>query len=140
MVLLFFSLFSCPNLSGSLERPPLRPYIRRYHNFLKKRGVTPFFFSSASAKRRAGFLYQSKAYPQSVQAPPPFRAQGSPRTARTGAPRQALRKNADGTYRDIAHPITADFRSELEETVLAAFRKALEEQKEIGSEEVPAEV
>ncbi|MBR2616274.1 MAG: septation regulator SpoVG [Clostridia bacterium] len=37
------------------------------------------------------------------------------------------RKNADGTYRDIAHPITAQFRSEVEEAVLEAYRKALEE-------------
>jgi len=50
------------------------------------------------------------------------------------------RKNADGTYRDIAHPITAEFRSELEDVILAAFRKALEEQKEAEGEEVPAEV
>ena len=28
-------------------------------------------------------------------------------------------KNADGTYRDIAHPITAQFRAEVEEAVLA---------------------
>ncbi|MBR4288099.1 MAG: SpoVG family protein [Clostridia bacterium] len=37
------------------------------------------------------------------------------------------RKNADGTYRDIAHPITAEFRAALEETVLAAYEKALAE-------------
>ncbi len=36
------------------------------------------------------------------------------------------RKNADGTYRDIAHPITADFRKELEDAVLAAFEEAKE--------------
>lgn len=40
------------------------------------------------------------------------------------------RKNADGTYRDVAHPITAAFRAEVEETVLAAFRKAAEEAEE----------
>ena len=50
------------------------------------------------------------------------------------------RKNADGTYRDIAHPITAEFRGELEETILAAFHKALEEQKEAEGEAAPAEV
>ena len=37
------------------------------------------------------------------------------------------RKNPDGTYRDIAHPITADFRAQLEEAVLAAYEKALAE-------------
>jgi stage V sporulation protein G len=36
------------------------------------------------------------------------------------------RKNSDGTYRDIAHPINAEFRTELEEAVLAAYREALE--------------
>ena len=37
------------------------------------------------------------------------------------------RKNPDGTYRDIAHPITAEFRSHLEEIVLAAYEAALAE-------------
>ena len=36
------------------------------------------------------------------------------------------RKNPDGTYRDIAHPITADFRSHLEEKVLSAYEEAKE--------------
>ena len=36
------------------------------------------------------------------------------------------RKNPDGTFRDIVHPITADFRSELETSVIEAYRKALE--------------
>ena len=31
------------------------------------------------------------------------------------------RKNADGTYRDIAHPINADFRAEVEKEVLASY-------------------
>ena len=35
------------------------------------------------------------------------------------------RKNADGTYRDIAHPINATFRAKLEDAVLAEFHKAL---------------
>ena len=35
------------------------------------------------------------------------------------------RKNADGTYRDIAHPINATFRARLEDAVLAEFHKAL---------------
>lgn len=36
------------------------------------------------------------------------------------------RKNADGTYRDIAHPITAEFRAHMEEKVLAAYETAKE--------------
>ena len=35
------------------------------------------------------------------------------------------RKNPDGTYRDIVHPINAAFRSELEDTVLAAYEEEL---------------
>ena len=31
------------------------------------------------------------------------------------------RKNPDGTYRDIVHPINADFRATLEESVLRAY-------------------
>ena len=34
------------------------------------------------------------------------------------------RKNPDGTYRDIVHPINAVFRSELETAVLDAYRAA----------------
>ena len=37
------------------------------------------------------------------------------------------RKNPDDTYRDIVHPINATFRKELEEAVIAAYEKALEE-------------
>ncbi len=36
------------------------------------------------------------------------------------------RKNPDGTYRDIVHPINAEFRSALEEAVLKAYEEALE--------------
>lgn len=35
------------------------------------------------------------------------------------------RKNPDGTYRDIVHPINADFRAELEAAVLKAYEDAL---------------
>ena len=38
------------------------------------------------------------------------------------------RKNADGTYRDIAHPISASFRAILEEAVLSAYEEALKEE------------
>ena len=36
------------------------------------------------------------------------------------------RKNPDNTYRDIVHPINADFRSELENAVIAAYNEAME--------------
>ncbi len=35
------------------------------------------------------------------------------------------RKNPDGTYRDIVHPINADFRAALEEAVLRAYEEEL---------------
>ena len=35
------------------------------------------------------------------------------------------RKNPDGTYRDIVHPINAQFRAELETAVIAAYNEAL---------------
>lgn len=41
------------------------------------------------------------------------------------------RKNPDGTYRDIVHPINADFRSELERAVLDAY---FDEQARVLSE------
>ena len=36
------------------------------------------------------------------------------------------RKNPDDTYRDIAHPINAQFRAALEAAVIAAYEEALE--------------
>ena len=36
------------------------------------------------------------------------------------------RKNPDNTYRDIVHPINAQFRAELENAVLDEYNKALE--------------
>jgi stage V sporulation protein G len=35
------------------------------------------------------------------------------------------RKMNDGTYRDIAHPITNDFREKVEKSILAAYREEL---------------
>ena len=35
------------------------------------------------------------------------------------------RKNADGTYRDIVHPINAGFRADLESAVITAYREEL---------------
>ena len=58
------------------------------------------------------------------------------------------RKNPDGTYRDIVHPINAGFRSELEEAVIAAYEEelarveaeqALEAAEIAETESVPAE-
>ena len=37
------------------------------------------------------------------------------------------RKNADNTYRDIAHPINADFRTSLEKAVIEAYEAKLKE-------------
>lgn len=37
------------------------------------------------------------------------------------------RKNADGTYRDIVHPINAEFRAELESVVMKEYENALAE-------------
>lgn len=40
------------------------------------------------------------------------------------------RKASDGSYRDVAHPITADFRRQVEEAVLTAYHRAKEEAAE----------
>jgi stage V sporulation protein G len=37
------------------------------------------------------------------------------------------RKRNDGTFKDIAHPITNEFRHELEQIVLAAYESKLQE-------------
>ena len=46
------------------------------------------------------------------------------------------RKNPDETYRDIVHPINAQFRSALEEAVISAYNVALENAA-LESEEAP---
>lgn len=51
------------------------------------------------------------------------------------------RKNPDNTYRDIVHPINAQFRSMLEEAVIDAYNKELvlaAEQVEIGEDAAEA--
>ena len=48
------------------------------------------------------------------------------------------RKNPDDTYRDIVHPINAQFRSTLEAAVIAAYEQALLEAD--AFEPTPAEV
>lgn len=47
------------------------------------------------------------------------------------------RKNPDGTYRDIVHPINTQFRSELEEAVIKAYsiELALEAERKMHEEE-----
>ncbi len=45
------------------------------------------------------------------------------------------RRNPDETYRDIVHPINAQFRGMLEEAVIAAYNEALEN-AELETEEL----
>ncbi len=37
------------------------------------------------------------------------------------------KKNPDNTFRDVVHPINSDFRTELEDQVIEAYFKALED-------------
>ena len=47
------------------------------------------------------------------------------------------RKNPDGTYRDIVHPINASFRASLEEAVIDAYHvQLIAMQNESASEEI----
>ena len=50
------------------------------------------------------------------------------------------RKNPDGTYRDIVHPINADFRNELEVAVLDAYERAMAEAEAMEAAEAMEEV
>ena len=45
------------------------------------------------------------------------------------------RKNPDDTYRDIVHPINAQFRGMLESSVISAYEAALENAAEIEDTE-----
>ena len=45
------------------------------------------------------------------------------------------RKNPDDTYRDIVHPINAQFRGMLESSVIIAYESALENAAEIADTE-----
>jgi stage V sporulation protein G len=45
------------------------------------------------------------------------------------------RKNPDGTYRDIVHPINSDFRSYIESAVLEKYREELLNSKEVDNDE-----
>ena len=49
------------------------------------------------------------------------------------------RKNPDDTFRDIVHPINSDFRSDLEEKVIAAYEEAVAA-TEADAENAPAEM
>jgi len=49
------------------------------------------------------------------------------------------RKNPDGTYRDIVHPINADFRGEMEAQVLHAYEEELAKQAAIAAEQAVQE-
>ena len=50
------------------------------------------------------------------------------------------RKNPDGTYSDIVHPINAQFRAVVEGSVIEAYEKALEEAKNAEETEETEEV
>lgn len=53
------------------------------------------------------------------------------------------RKNPDGTYRDIIHPINSEFRQLMEQAVLDAYfneLKRIEEEGESFDEEANAEI
>ena len=50
------------------------------------------------------------------------------------------RKNPDETYRDIVHPINAQFRGMLEDAVIAAYEVAVKEAEEAVEEEQPETV
>ena len=45
------------------------------------------------------------------------------------------RKNPDETYRDIVHPINAQFRSVLESAVINAYEQALAEAEAVAAEQ-----
>ena len=50
------------------------------------------------------------------------------------------RKNPDGTYRDIVHPINAEVRAELEKTVIDVFFAALENAENVVEETASEEL
>ena len=50
------------------------------------------------------------------------------------------RQNPDGTYRDIVHPINAEFRNTLENAVIAAYQAELEALENQPEDSVPESV
>ncbi len=49
------------------------------------------------------------------------------------------RKIKDGTYKDIAHPITNDFRAKLEELILKAYEEEFDKAGNTSAEAPPSE-
>ena len=49
------------------------------------------------------------------------------------------RKNPDGTYRDIVHPINTDFRATLEEAVISAYHEQLAAHEAAGENGISEE-
>ncbi len=49
-------------------------------------------------------------------------------------------KNPDDTYRDIVHPINAQFRNMLEQYVIAAYEEALANAADTDDETVPESI
>ena len=45
------------------------------------------------------------------------------------------KKGSDGTYRDVAHPINKETRNILQESILAAYKEALDRMPEDGADE-----
>lgn len=45
------------------------------------------------------------------------------------------KKNPDNTYRDIAHPISSDFRRMMEDEILSAYHKAVQEATDAEGED-----
>jgi len=45
------------------------------------------------------------------------------------------RKNLDGTYKDIVHPINSEFRLKLESAILANYSEVLEAKRDSADEE-----
>ena len=45
------------------------------------------------------------------------------------------RKNNDGTFKDIVHPINSEFRQKLEDAILANYHEVLEAQKSAAASE-----
>ena len=50
------------------------------------------------------------------------------------------RKMEDGSYRDIAHPITGEYREYLENKILGEYWKKIVEEKILTIQELPKEV
>ena len=46
------------------------------------------------------------------------------------------RKNLDGTYKDIVHPINTEFREKIQKAIMDNYHEVLEAQKNAASDEV----